>query len=60
MEEHDNKYQIGDTVYAKSNPKIKLTVRRYIRRIYYCTVAENPAAKDQVLFEREIINNDSE
>lgn len=56
MEDHDNKYQVGDLVYAKAFPDVKLTVRRYTRRIYYCTVENHPETKDQVLFEREILD----
>lgn len=59
MEESDNKYKVGDTVYAKATPDIKLNVRRYIKRIYYCTSVDHPEAKDQVFFEREILNKNT-
>lgn len=60
MEENDNKYKVGDSVYAIAVPDVKLNVRRYTKRIYYCTVANNPEVKDQVLFEREILNKYTE
>ena len=60
MEDHDNKYHIGDSVYSKSAPNVELIVRRYIKRIYYCTDTTNPKAKDQVLFEREILDKQTE
>lgn len=60
MEDDENKYRVGDSVYAKATPDIELIVRRYIKRIYYCTVPGHPDAKDRVLFEREILNTDAE
>ncbi|MEO9804737.1 MAG: hypothetical protein ABJF04_15890 [Reichenbachiella sp.] len=53
--ETDNKYKVGDVVYAKEAPSIKLVVRRYIRRIYYCIVPLDPKRKDLVYFERELL-----
>lgn len=51
----DNKYKEGEIVYAKINPNIKLIIRRYVDRIYYCKVFEDLNQKEQVYFEREII-----
>ncbi len=51
----ESKFKSGDTVYAKVNPKVKLIVRLYYRRIYYCTFADNPNKKELVLFERELL-----
>ncbi|SMD32057.1 hypothetical protein SAMN04488029_0395 [Reichenbachiella faecimaris] len=56
MEDSDNKYQVGDSIYAKVAPDVELVVRRYIKRIYYCTLADHPETKDRVFFEREILN----
>lgn len=49
------KYVAGDTVYTKVNPEIKLIVRRYVSRIYYCTFPEEPERKELALFERELV-----
>lgn len=55
--DHDNKYNIGDTVYAKVDPEVKLIVRKYYARIYYCKFADLPMKKELALFDREIISN---
>jgi hypothetical protein len=53
----DNIFPKGSEVYAKVNPTLKLVVRRYVKRIYYCTIQENPAHKDLVYFERELMGD---
>lgn len=53
-----NIYQAGDTVYAKQFPTVKLTVRRYLQRIYYCRVASDNALKEQVYFENELLTKE--
>jgi hypothetical protein len=50
----ENKYKEGDIVTAKENPNKKLIVRRYVDRIYYCKVENDPSAKELVYFEREL------
>ena len=50
----DNKYKEGQVVYAIENPGLKLIVRRYLDRIYYCKVHEDPDHKDLVYFERQL------
>ncbi|WP_236978263.1 hypothetical protein [Membranihabitans maritimus] len=50
----ENIFKEGDYVCDKTNPNIKLIVRRYVDRIYYCKVVNNPLHKDLVFFEREI------
>ncbi|MEQ8477537.1 hypothetical protein [Fulvivirga sp.] len=52
---HENRYVAGDIVYAKVNPSLKLIVRRYIDRIYYCKIMEQPDKKELVYFERELM-----
>ncbi len=52
----ENKFKPGDTVYAKANPGVKLIVRLYNRRIYYCKLAEDPEKKEVVFFERELLS----
>ena len=51
----DNKFKEGDVVCAKENPAKKLIVRRYVDRIYYCKVKDDPNAKEFVYFERELV-----
>lgn len=53
-----NTYQVGDAVYAKQFPTVKLKVRRYLQRIYYCRVASNDALKEQVYFENELLTKE--
>ncbi len=49
-----NIYKEGDTVSPKSNPKLKLIIRRYVDRIYYCKDPKDDAGKEYAFFEREI------
>ena len=55
----DNHFSEGSVVYAKENPALRLVVRRYVKRIYYCTVQENPTQKELVYFERELTDKES-
>jgi len=50
----DNKFLEGSEVFAKANPSIALIIRRYLDKIYYCKVKEDPSQEEQVYFEREI------
>lgn len=50
----ENKYKEGEMVCAKVAPSLKLMVRRYVDRIYYCKVLEDPGRKELVYFEREL------
>jgi hypothetical protein len=50
----ENKYAEGSTVYARANTEHALVVRRFVKRIYYCTDQSIPQQKDQVYFEREL------
>lgn len=52
----ENKYKVGDIVCTKTNSTLKLKVRRYIDRIYYCTVVDDPKEAEQVHFERELMS----
>ncbi|WP_439882653.1 hypothetical protein ACSX1A_05670 [Pontibacter sp. MBLB2868] len=51
----ENIFPIGSEVFAKVNPDLRLTIRQYLKRIYYCTVNNNPSQKDLVYYERELI-----
>ena len=53
----ENKYKEGEEVYAKVNPSLKLIIRRYVDRIYYCKIKEDPTRKELVYFEREIMSD---
>ncbi|WP_350289208.1 hypothetical protein [uncultured Croceitalea sp.] len=48
------RFEIGDVVCAKVSPSIVLVVRLYARKIYYCTLQNQPNANEQVYFEREL------
>jgi hypothetical protein len=51
----DNIYQEGSFTSAKVNPELKLKIERYIKRIYYCSVVDDPGKKFLPYFERELI-----
>jgi hypothetical protein len=55
----DGKFKEGDFVLAKNNPFLKLKIRRYVSKIYYCTVLEEPTRKELVFFERELMFDES-
>ncbi|MEQ8532822.1 MAG: hypothetical protein RIB86_13305 [Imperialibacter sp.] len=50
----ENKFTEGTTVYALAHPNKKLIIKRYIKRIYYCTSPAYPDQKDMVFYEREL------
>ena len=50
----ENKYAEGSAVYALVQPEVKLVVRRYVERVYYCTIPSDPTHNDLVYFEREL------
>lgn len=52
--EAENKYAEGQYVHAIDSPHIKLIIRRYLDRIYYCKIVEFPEHDDLVYFERQI------
>jgi len=51
----DNIYSVGTTIAAKIAPDLKLIIRKYYQRIYYCSVITNPDKKQLVYFEHELI-----
>jgi len=55
-EEPIGKYAHGDIVYSKKYPNVRLKVRRYVSRIYYCQFMDNPDQKELALFERELVD----
>lgn len=48
-------FKEGDYVYARVNPQLKLKIRRHIPSIFYCTVVDDPTAKELVYFTRELM-----
>lgn len=56
INDHDNKYNVGDLVYTKKNSDVKMIVRKYYAKIYYCTFADLPMKTELALFERELVN----
>jgi hypothetical protein len=49
-------FKIGEHVTTKVAPKVKMIVRKYFAKIYYCTFADDLEKKELALFEREIIH----
>ncbi len=41
IKDDEHKYNEGDIVWALEAPNVKLVVRRYIDRIYYCKAFED-------------------
>lgn len=50
----ENKFAEGQVVYAIIHPEVKLVVRRYVDRIYYCKIQADPTRNELVYFEREL------
>lgn len=55
----ENKYNAGEVVYAIAFPEVKLIIRRYLDRIYYCQLATDRSKPDLVYFERELMQSPS-
>ncbi|MEQ1586989.1 MAG: hypothetical protein ABL895_13965 [Cyclobacteriaceae bacterium] len=52
---NDNIYQEGAVIMARAHPDVKLVIRKYNQRIYYCDQVDKPEQKQLVYFERELI-----
>lgn len=53
-----NSYYAGDVVVAKATPDRLLIIRRYVDRVYYCRIKDDPAGangSEYVYYERELI-----
>lgn len=50
----ENKFKAGDTVYALEDRDIKLLVKRYVDRIYYCEELDPSGTALRAFFEREL------
>jgi len=51
----DNIYQVDTFILAKEAPTVKLQIKKYLHRIYYCAIVDNENAKHKAYFERELI-----
>lgn len=51
----DNIFRVGTIILAKEAPAVKLQIKNYYQRIYYCAIVGNESAKQKVYFERELI-----
>jgi hypothetical protein len=54
---NDNRFPLGTIVYANENPTLKLVIRSYYNRIYYCGVSQDPSLKELVYYERELTSS---
>lgn len=50
----DNIYELGTLVTAKADPTLKLVIKKYYQRIYYCAQTDNPLRKHLAFFENEL------
>jgi len=50
-----NIYKQGDAVHPISDPTLKLIIRRYADRVYYCQNPKDSSRTELAFFEREII-----
>ncbi|MBW6533874.1 MAG: hypothetical protein K0B11_02590 [Mariniphaga sp.] len=50
------RFREGEVVCALVNPKLKLVIRRYVDRIYYCKIQQDTARKELVYFDRELMD----
>ena len=51
----ENKFKKGEVVKERIRPTQKLIITRYINKLYYCKIEENPNLKELVYFERELM-----
>lgn len=54
----DNIYPVGAFVFAKESPTIRLQIRAYNQRIYYCQIVDDEAAKQKAYYEHELLKSD--
>ena len=51
----EKRFEEGEVVYAKEDPSVKLVIRRYVDRIYYCKVQQDLTHRELVYFDRELM-----
>lgn len=52
---NDNIYTLGTIITAKAQPEVKLIIRKYYHRTYYCAVMNDLTQKHLEYFEKELI-----
>ena len=56
----EKRFKEGEVVCSKEDPSRKLVIRRYVDRIYYCKVQQDPSHRELVYFDRELMANTKE
>ena len=51
----DNLYSEGIFITAKVNPSLRLKIKKYYQRIYYCEIVGDEERRQFAYFERELI-----
>ncbi len=54
---NDNIYTVGTVIYARQNPTIKLVIKSYKARIYYCEAIDSERKTTKAYFEHELLAN---
>jgi hypothetical protein len=52
---NDNIYTVGTVIYARQNPAIKLVIKSYKARIYYCEVTDSDRKTTKAYYEHELL-----
>lgn len=52
---NDNIYALGTVITAKAHPHVKLIIRKYYHRTYFCAVMDDLTQKHLEYFEKELI-----
>ena len=52
----DNIYGEGTFITAKGDPSLRLKIKKYYQRIYYCEVVGDERRKQLAYFERELVS----
>lgn len=52
----ENKHLVGSVVSLLTDPRKRLTVKKYLKRIYYCEEIGDSDKKMLAFFERELIH----
>ena len=52
---NDNIYTLGTIISAKARPHVKLIIRKYYHRTYYCEVMDDLTHTHLEYFEKELI-----
>lgn len=52
---NDNIYTLGTVITAKARPQVKLIIRKYYHRTYFCEVMDDLTQKHLEYFEKELI-----